>query len=78
MAGKDGKFYNITGIYPQGEKEIYRVTFSDRTFVDCCEEHLWAFQTRAERGNRKGAAKNNYFPHVETLKTILQQYPLQK
>jgi superfamily II DNA or RNA helicase len=31
----------VTGVYPQGDKELYRVVFSDGTSVDCCDEHLW-------------------------------------
>ncbi len=31
----------VTGVYPQGEVDIYRVTFQDGSFVDTCGEHLW-------------------------------------
>ena len=78
VAGKDGNFYNITGIYPQGQKDIYRVTFSDRTYVDCCEEHLWSIQTRSERGNKKGLQKNQYFPHTVTTKQLMEDYNLRQ
>lgn len=76
VAGKNGQFYKINGVYPQGEKEVYRVTFSDRTFVDCCEEHLWTYQTRAERGRQRGTRKNNFFPHTTTLRELIETYPL--
>ena len=39
--GDDGKLTNVTGVYPQGIKQLYRVTFSDNTIVECCGEHLW-------------------------------------
>lgn len=50
--GSDGKPYNITGIFPQGKKQVYRVHFVDGTFVDCCKDHLWSYNTvyRVTRG----------------------------
>lgn len=37
----DGKAYPISGVYYQGVKKIYKITFSDRSSVECCEDHLW-------------------------------------
>lgn len=50
--GSDGKPYDIIGIYPQGKKQVYRVHFVDGTFVDCCKDHLWSYNTvhRVTRG----------------------------
>jgi len=31
----------VTAVYPQGEKQLFRVFFSDNTSVECCAEHLW-------------------------------------
>lgn len=36
----------IKGIYPQGEKDIYRVTFADGRSTLCCDDHLWRAWTR--------------------------------
>lgn len=47
----DGKPTRVTGVYPQGEKEIYRVTMSDGASTECCADHLWETQTRRERKN---------------------------
>lgn len=76
VAGQDGGFYKVSGIYPQGEKVVYRITFSDRNYIDCCEEHLWTFQTRNQRDRKKGEEKNNFFPQTLTVKQILEEYPL--
>lgn len=43
VAGTDGNFYPVTGVYPQGERELFRVTFTDGTHVDCDGDHLWTF-----------------------------------
>lgn len=37
----DGLPTTVTGVFPQGKKEVVKVTFSDRTSVKCCEDHLW-------------------------------------
>lgn len=39
--GRDGKLTTILGVYPQGEVDMYEITFSDRRKVVCCGEHLW-------------------------------------
>lgn len=38
----------VTGVYPQGEQEVYRVHFADGTFVDCCGDHLWKYKLRSD------------------------------
>lgn len=60
--GDDGKLTTVTGVYPQGKKENYRITFDDDTYVDCCGEHLWEVST--SDGNSKvidvNSIKDNY------------------
>lgn len=38
---KDGSVGKVTGVFPKGEKPVYRVTFSDGDSCECCDEHLW-------------------------------------
>ena len=42
----DGGISTVTGIFPQGKKDIYEVTFDDKSKVRCCKEHLWFVNTR--------------------------------
>jgi hypothetical protein len=53
VIGSDGKPTRVTGVYPQGEREVFRVTFSDGATTECCDEHLWAVNSpvRKRRGN---------------------------
>jgi len=37
----NGGTTKVVGIYPQGDKEIYKITFDDGRTVECCDEHLW-------------------------------------
>jgi len=46
LASVDGAPSMVTGIYPQGERQAYRVTFSDGRSAECCDEHLWRVHFR--------------------------------
>jgi RecA/RadA recombinase len=37
----DGKTSFVTGVFPQGKKDVYKINFSDGTSAKCCGEHLW-------------------------------------
>ena len=41
ICGVDGKSQKVLGVYPQGQKEVYRVWTSDNFYTDCVGEHLW-------------------------------------
>lgn len=47
----DGELTSITGVYPQGEVPIFRVTFSDGYFLDCAGDHLWKVTSKRIRSN---------------------------
>ena len=36
-----GDITNVIGIFPQGEKDIYKITFKDGKITEACGEHLW-------------------------------------
>ncbi len=55
VCGKDGNLHNVTGVFPQGVKDIYRVTFSDGTFADAGLAHLWSIRSGNDRKRRGGA-----------------------
>ena len=44
-----GEITPVTGVFPQGRRDVYRVWFSDETHVDCDLEHLWQVQTSTAR-----------------------------
>ena len=71
VIGAEGKPVNVIGVYPQGRKEIYKVTFSDGSSTKCCDEHLWETQTLYER--RKASANpewNCSKPKIRKLSLI--------
>ena len=61
-----GKPTLVKAIYPQGEKEVWEVTFKDGRKARCCEEHLWSYCTE---GQRKEQKLNRKF-YTKTLKEI--------
>lgn len=38
----DGSVAPVIGVYPQGNKDVYKVTFEDGRSTECCIEHLWS------------------------------------
>ena len=47
LASIDGGESRVVGVFPQGEREVYRVEFSDGRSAECCLEHLWRVHYRA-------------------------------
>ncbi|HEY0379665.1 MAG TPA: PhoH family protein [Pyrinomonadaceae bacterium] len=53
VIGSDGKPTAVTGVFPQGEKLVYRVTMTDRASALACAEHLWAVRTASDKRRHK-------------------------
>ena len=45
VIGEDGNFYPVSGVFPQGMKHVYELTFKDGTTTRSCSEHLWKYAT---------------------------------
>lgn len=54
VVGSDGQPHAVTAVYPQGDKDIYRVTFSDGSSTETCAEHLWAVRRSNYESRGKG------------------------
>lgn len=65
----DGKDVPVLGIFPQGEKDIFKISFSDGTFTECCLEHFWTVQTQDDK-------RQNIFRTLSTQQ-LLEDYKLQ-
>lgn len=54
VIGSKGTPTRVQGVYPQGKREVFRVTATDGASTLCCAEHLWAVKTPADkRRNRE-------------------------
>ena len=62
--GIDGRPTKVLGVYPQGMKHSYKVTFNDGSSVICNDEHLWSVR------NLRGHTTDGPY-RVMTLQDIL-------
>ncbi len=51
--GSNGLPTPVLGVYPQGRKEVFRVTAQDGASTLACAEHLWSVTTPADRRRGK-------------------------
>lgn len=63
VVSPNGSTSLVVGVFPQGEKEVYRVIFSDGTSTECCDDHLWEVWTRFDKYNKRE-------PRVKSLRDI--------
>lgn len=61
LFGKDGFPTKVLNVFPQGEKQVWKITFEDGRTVKCCEDHLWTYWLNGER-------------HTESLKDMLDRW----
>jgi len=74
VIGSDGKEQYVLGVYPQGIRPIHKIEFTDETYVNCDEEHLWSVNTLNMRTakTRDKNGKSIYRPNFgyKVVKTI--------
>lgn len=60
-----GEIAVVDGVFPQGERDVWRLVLQDRTSVECDDEHLWvvAGHANSSRGDQ---------PRVMTTREIRQ------
>lgn len=89
----DGTPAKVLAVYPQGQKEIYRVVFSDGSSTECCKEHLWLTWSRADgetestatvksledimRCLRHGRMHNHTIPMVQPIEASEADVPVE-
>jgi superfamily II RNA helicase/transcriptional regulator with XRE-family HTH domain len=49
VIGASGQPVRVMGVYPQGKRPAYRVTFNDGVSVVCDLDHLWAVNTKSRK-----------------------------
>jgi hypothetical protein len=75
--GRNGRETNVIGVYPQGNRPIFKISFNDGTFTFCDEEHLWSVNGINQRnrsswkdGKRIKLEPDNSFKVVKTIDLI--------
>lgn len=52
VIGQDGNPTEVVGVYPQGKKEVFKLSFEDGTTARCSEDHYWTVNEYSD-GRRK-------------------------
>jgi len=75
--GHDGQLHPVTAIYPQGVKDIYKITFSDNTSARCGLQHLWQVEKDGKSSvvdikqlleySKKESLKNYFIPLCQPI-----------
>lgn len=56
VIGSQGTPIRVIGVFPQGQKAIYQVRFSDGSSTECCDEHLWQVRSTNHRFRKQPGA----------------------
>jgi phosphate starvation-inducible protein PhoH len=84
-----GEVTEVVNTFPQGKKDIYRITFSDGRQVDSCDEHLWKVKYRhwtedkvltlreiIDKHSKKIDEKRLYIPLIESSNNVDVDLPM--
>lgn len=76
IIGSDGKPYSVTGVFPKGIKELYRVTFNDGYSILVGGEHLWSVSSNNSGENSKN--RGNRFITLSTEQMLDKDLELEQ
>lgn len=68
VLGGDGRARPVLGVYPQGRKRMYKISFNDGSHTHCCGEHLWSVQNGNQKARGRGFKVLNTSYIRETLR----------
>lgn len=64
----------VLGVYPQGKKQVYKITMNDNHVIKCCEDHLWTIRTGEVYKDRYGDARFATYEVTKSTKELYEQY----
>jgi hypothetical protein len=53
VIAKNGKPTKVLGVYSKGKKLIYKITTTENTSTECCEDHLWMTKTFEDKKRQR-------------------------
>lgn len=68
---REGAPTQVTGVFPQGKLDVYRVTFTDGRTVDVNDEHLWTVYTVKQRIRKH--AGHDVIPMTVTTRELIDR-----
>lgn len=92
VISRDGLPTKVLDVFPQGEKEVFKLTTTDGLSTECCEDHLWLTKTKEQKKRgmcggvkstkdilntlTKNGKLNHYLPRNEAVQFEPRQLPL--
>ena len=72
IKGSDGGNQKVLGVYPQGVRDVYKVSFNDGTHTYCDGEHLWKVNdlNRRQYSQKKGIDQWGSYKVMKTVDMI--------
>ena len=67
VIGRDGKPTKVTAVFPKGKKLVYKITTTENTSTECCEDHLWVTKTFEDRKRGRVGSTKTTKQIIETL-----------
>lgn len=84
----DGTSAPVSGVYPQGKKSIFNITFADGRSAESCDEHLWKVYNKHWKSKwkiltlrqimelSKGVREALYIPLITPVNNIDSKLPI--
>lgn len=69
----DGTESKVIGVYPQGIRPVYEITFDDGALARCDDNHIWPIHI--QDGNKPGAVKEFGYQNM-AMPELLERYVL--
>ena len=71
----------VVDVFPQGKLPVYRVTFNDRSFTECCLDHLWEVNGKVKSTKQllqisPKRLRHYSIPHQGVAQFNKQEYPI--
>jgi phosphate starvation-inducible PhoH-like protein len=76
VIGSNGESIKVLEIFPQGEKDIYKISFSDGSSTECCDEHLWEVINNTYSNKKKEVLQLKDFKNNLKTKTGQRKYKI--
>jgi phosphate starvation-inducible protein PhoH len=67
VIGRDGKPTKVTAVFPKGKKLVYKITTTENTSTECCEDHLWVTKTFEDKKRGRVGSTKTTKKIIETL-----------
>lgn len=56
-----GRPTQVLGVYPQGKKQVYKITFDDGRVAYCCGDHLWSYRPLSYYREQEGTHGREHY-----------------